>query len=165
MNSETNHEDSVEELEESMKELDAIKNNVVSPQLKQIANTLQMMNDAVVSAIQSNVMKVVMDAGHRIAELVSSVRFYPMLKKFSEAIIPIKYINLLNRLKWPVFLINDDALRQDILTACATQDDEEAVKEIVLAYCSDDFLKTMEDDWNSCEVISAERKPILSKRC
>ena len=85
------------------------------------------------------------------------------MKKFSEAIIPIKYINLLNRLKWPVFLINDDALRQDILTACATQDDEEAVKEIVLAYCSDDFLKTMEDDWNSCEVISAERKPILSE--
>lgn len=163
MNSETNHEDSVEELEESMKELDAIKNNVVSPQLKQIANTLQMMNDAVVSAIQSNVMKVVMDAGHRIAELVSSVDFTPMLKKFSEAIIPIKYINLLNRLKWPVFLINDGALRQDILTACATQDDEEAVKEIVLAYCSDDFLKTMEDDWNSCEVISAERKPILSE--
>jgi len=108
-------------------------------------------------------MKAVIDLGNRIAELVSSVDFTSMLKKFSEAIIPLKYINLLERLKWPVFLIDDDVLRQDILTACATQEDEEAVKEIVFSYCSDNFLKAMEDDWNSCDVISAERKPILSE--
>ena len=163
MSKETNHEDSWEKLKESTKKLDAIKNAIVSPQLQQIANTMQMMNNAVASAIQSDAMRALINIGNRIAELVSSFDFTPMLKKFSEAIIPIKYINLLNRLKWPVFLIDDDALRQDILTACATQDDEEAVKEIVLAYCSDDFLKTMEDDWNSCEAISAERKPILSE--
>lgn len=163
MSKETNHEDSWEKLKESTKKLDAIKNAIVSPQLQQIGNTMQMMNNAVALAIQSDAMRAVINIGNRIAELVSSVDFTPMLKKFSEAIIPIKYINLLNRLKWPVFLIDDDALRQDILTACATQDDEEAVKEIVLAYCSDDFLKVMEDDWNSCEAIFVERKPILSE--
>ena len=62
-----------------------------------------------------------------------------------------------------MFLIDDDALRQDILTACADQEDGEAVREIVFSYCSDDFLKAMEDDWNSCEAISVKRKPILSE--
>ncbi len=161
MSKETNHEDSWEKLKEVTKKLDTVKNAIISPQLQQIANTVQMMNNAVVSAIQSDAMKAVIDLGNRIAELAASVDFTPMLKKFSEAIIPIKYISLLERLKWPVFLIDDDALRQDILTACATQEDEEAVREIIFSYCSDDFLKAMEDDWNSCEAISAERKPIL----
>lgn len=62
-----------------------------------------------------------------------------------------------------MFLIDDDVLRQDILTACATQEDEEAVKEIIFSYRSDNFLKAMEDDWNSCDVISTERKSILSE--
>ena len=40
---------------------------------------------------------------------------------------------------------------------------QQAVKEIVFSYFSDIFLKAMEDDWNSCDVIFAERKPILSE--
>ena len=133
MNSETNNQKDLGNIKEDTDKLDTTKNDFDYSQLEQIANNLQMMKEAVVSVIQSNVINAVIDLGNRIAELVASVDFTPMLKKFSEAIIPIKYINLLNRLKWPVFLINDDALRQDILTACATQDDEEAVKEIVLA--------------------------------
>lgn len=163
MNNETNYEDNLEKLKECTKKLDAVKNVIVSPQLQQIANTVQMMNNAVVSVIQSDAIRAVINIGNRIAELVASVDFTPILKKFSEATIPFKYIGLLERVKWPVFLIDDDALRQDILTACADREDEEAVREIVFSYCSDDFLKAMEDDWNSCEAISVKRKPILSE--
>lgn len=162
MSKETNHEDSLEKLEQSMKKLDSVNNVIVSSQLQQLSDTMQKINDAV-SAIQSDAMKAVIDLGNRIAELVVSVDFSSILKKFSEVTIPFQYIGLLERVKWPVFLIDDDALRQDILTACADLEDEEAVREIIFSYCSDDFLKAMEDDWNSCEAISAERKPILSE--
>ena len=163
MNSETNNQKDLGNIKEDTDKLDTTKNDFDYSQLEQIANNLQMMKEAVVSVIQSNVINAVIDLGNRIAELVASVDFTPILKKFSEATIPFQYINLLERLKWPVFLIDDDALRQDILTACADQEDGEAVREIVFSYCSDDFLKAMEDDWNSCEAISVKRKPILSE--
>lgn len=169
MSNETNNEDSLEKLEQSMKKLDAIKNDIVSSQLQQLSDTMQKINDSV-SAIQSDVMKAVIDLGNRIAELVSSIDFssilnqcYEIMEPLQEVTALVEYIDLLERLKWPVFLIDDDALRQDILTACADREDEEAVREIIFLYCSDDFLKAMEDDWNSCEAISAERKPILSE--
>lgn len=163
MNSETNNEKDLENIKEDTDELDTTKNDFDYSQLEQIANNPQMMIDAVASTIQSNVINAVIDLGNHIAELVASIDFTSILKKISEAIIPLQYIALLEQLKWPVFLIDDDALRQDILTACATHEDEEAVREIIFSYCSDNFLKTMEDDWNSCEAISAERKPILSE--
>lgn len=158
MNSETNNQKDLGNIKEDTDKLDTTKNDFDYSQLEQIANNLQMMKEAVVSVIQSNVINAVIDLGNRIAELVASVDFTPILKKFSEATIPFQYM-----LKWPVFLIDDDALRQDILTACADQEDGEAVREIVFSYCSDDFLKAMEDDWNSCEAISVKRKPILSE--
>ena len=51
-----------------------------SPQLQQITDTMEMMNNDVISAIQSNAMKAVIDLGNRVAELVSSVDFPSMLK-------------------------------------------------------------------------------------
>lgn len=53
-----------------MRAFDPVKNIIVSPQVQQIANTMQMMNNAVFSAIQSNAMKAVIDLGNRIAELI-----------------------------------------------------------------------------------------------
>lgn len=163
MSSEINHEDGLEKLKESVRAFDAVKNAVVSPQLQQIANTMQMMNNAVVSAIQSDAMRTVIDVGNRITELISSINFVPVLKGFSEALIPIKYINLLERLKWPVFLIDDDTMRQDIMAACSNGEDIEAVKKIIFSYCTDSFLESMEKDWNDCGAITATRKPVLSE--
>ncbi len=163
MSNQTNHENELERFQESIRALGTVKNSISPLPLQEIANTMQIVNNAVVSAIQSNTIRAVIDMGDYIAKLVSSFNFGTMLKKFSEAIIPLQYINLLERLKWPVFLIDDDTLRQDILTACATHEDEEAVQEIIFSYCSDDFLKAIEDDWNSCEAISTERKPIISE--
>ena len=99
--------------------------------------------------------------GQSIAKLVASYDFTPMLKKFSEAMIPIKYIDLLERLKWPVFLIDDEDLRNKILLACNKQDDAAAVREIIFDYCSNEFLEAMEQDWNACPAVKEMRKPIL----
>ena len=73
--------------------------------------------------MQSDVVQNVLQFGQSIAKLVASYDFTPMLKKFSEAMIPIKYIDLLERLKWPVFLIDDEDLRNKILLACNEQED------------------------------------------
>jgi len=84
-----------------------------------------------------------------------------MLKAFSEAMIPIKYINLLERIKWPVFLIDDEELRDKIMAACSQQEDVAAVKEIIFDYCDEDFLESMERDWSCCPALKETRKPIF----
>ncbi len=153
--------DSLAKLSESIRTLNNLKNTVISPQLQQLATTMQSLNSVIVSAIQSDAMQAVLNVGRQIATMVASVDFTPMLKKFSEAVIPIKYIYLLKELKWPIFLIQDEGLRNDILSACQNDKNEEIVAEIIYNYCTDDFLVAMEKDWLECSVINCKRKGVL----
>lgn len=161
MSDQTNLENDFEKLQKNICEGDEL-NNAFSIAQQQIYGAMQIMNETLASVKQDTTREVI-NIGNYIFDLDSYVDFTPMLKDLSEAMTPLKYINLLIRLKWPLFLIGDDVLQKDILTACATRDDEDAVKKIVFTYCSDDFLKEIEDNWNSCEAISIERKPILSE--
>ena len=78
MNSETNNQKDLGNIKEDTDKLDTTKNDFDYSQLEQIANNLQMMKEAVVSVIQSNVINAVIDLGNRIAELVASVDFTPI---------------------------------------------------------------------------------------
>lgn len=158
---EESRKDGIDALKENIRTFDSVKDIVVPPHLQQLAKSIQMMNNALVSAIQSDAMRAVINMGHSIAKYVASLDFTPMLKKFSEAMIPIKYIDLLERLKWPVFLIDDEDLRNKILLACNEQEDADAVREIIFEYCSNEFLEAMEQDWNACPALKEMRKPIL----
>ncbi len=161
--SQTHQEDDLSKLTASIRALDAAKNAIISPQLQQLASTVQNFSSAIVSVIQSDAMQAVLNMGQRIANIVASVDFTPMLKKFSEAMIPIAYINLLERLQWPIFLIEDKQLRSDILMACKENEDPAIAAEIIYEYCSDDFFAAMETDWLNCSVLNEARKPILSQ--
>ena len=150
-------------LSESIRVLEQVKTAVISPQLQQLANSIQSLNSTIVSVIQNDAMQAALQVGQQIAKMVETVDFRPMLKRFSEAMIPFKYIALLERLKWPVFLIDDEKLRQDILDACENQDDLERVTEIIYAYCTDEFFVAMEADWTQCTGVNENRKDILSE--
>lgn len=163
MSNEMEHQDAIDKVRETLRALDAVKNTVISPQMQQLVQTAQMVNNAVISMVQSEAMQAALEVSRKVAELVKSVDLTPMLKAFSEAMIPIRYVYLLERLKWPIFLIDDEGLRQNIMNACKQSDDLDAVREIILSYCGEGFLDAIECDWNSCDVIKAERKPILSE--
>lgn len=163
MSNETEHQDAIDKVRETLRALDAVKNTIISPQMQQLVQTAQMVNNAVISMVQSEAMQAALEVSRKVAELVKSFDFTPVLKKFSEAMIPIRYVYLLERLKWPVFLIDDESLRQNIMNACKQSDDSDAVREIILSYCGEGFLSAVECDWNACDAIKAERKPILSE--
>ena len=154
--------DKFEQSMEFLRKIGETINNMQAP-LRQLAENMRMANQALVAAVQSDAVQNVLRFGQSIAKLVSSYDFTPMLKKFSEAIIPIRYIQLLEELGWPLFLINDDALRERILTACAVNEDADAVKDIVFEYCDEEFFAALEADWLACSAINPDRKPILSE--
>ena len=163
MNNETEHQDAIDKVREALRALDDVINTMISPQIQQLAQTAQMVNNAIISIVQSEAMQAAFEVSRTVVELVKSIDFTPMLKEFSEAMIPIRYVYLLERLKWPVFLIDDESLRQNIMNACKQSDDYDAVRAIILSYCGEGFLNAIECDWNACDAIKAERKPILSE--
>lgn len=147
---------------ESLRKIGETINNMQVP-LRQIAENVQKTNQVLISAVQSAAVQNVLQLGQSIATLFSSCDFTPMLKKFSESFIPIRYIHLLEELRWPLFLINDDALREQILTECVVNEDADAVKDIVFEYCDEAFFVALEEDWLACSAIDSARKPILSE--
>ena len=154
--------DAFEQQQEFLRKINETINNMQAP-LHQVVEATTAASRALSAALQSNAIQNALNLGQRIAQTIASYDFSPMLKKISEAMIPLKYIYLLRQLKWPLFLINDKALRGEILSVSADEEAENKVKEIVLAYCDEKFLTSLENDWLACSAIKQERKLILSE--
>ena len=60
--------------------------------LREIIETVNAANQAIAAAIQSDALKNALQFGQKIAQTISAYNFAPMLKAFSEAMIPIKYL-------------------------------------------------------------------------
>lgn len=154
--------DNFEQRQEVLREISETINTMQKP-LRQIVESVSAASQALVATIQSDAVQNVLQFGQKIAQTFATYDFSPMLKNLSEAMIPIRYIHLLEQVKWPLFLINDEELRDQILSACAVEEDEEAVKEIAFSYCDETFLSSLEEDWIACSAINPNRKPILSE--
>ncbi len=154
--------DAFEQQQEFLQKINETINNMQAP-LHQVVEATTAASRALSAALQSNAIQNALNLGQRIAQTIASYNFSPMLKKISEAMIPLKYIYLLRQLKWPLFLINDKELRGEILSVSADEESENKVKEIVLAYCDEKFLTSLENDWLACSAIKQERKLILSE--
>jgi len=135
----------------------------ISEPLKKANEAAQMLAKTIVQVYQSEALQNALTYGQKIIKALAAYDFEPMIKKFSEAIIPLRYVHLLTELKWPLFLINDDHLREHILSECAVNKDASVVREIVFNYCDEGFFAALISDWNDCPVIKEERKPILSE--
>lgn len=158
----TDQNNKFEQRQEFLRKIGETINKMQEPLRKSVENA-QMMTHAVVSTFQSDAVQNALRVGQEISRIIANCDFTPMLKKFSEALIPIKYIHLLERLKWPLFLINDEELREQILSACAVDENTDTVKEIVFNYCDEDFFAALEADWDACPSIVDRRKPILAE--
>ena len=158
----TDQNNKFEQSQEFLRKIGETINKMQEPLRKSVENA-QMMTRAVVSTFQSDAVQNALRVGQEISRIIANCDFTPMLKKFSEALIPIKYIHLLERLKWPLFLINDEELREQILSACAVDENTDTVREIVFNYCDEDFFAAMETDWFACPSIDEGRKPILAE--
>lgn len=151
-----------EQNQEFLRKISETINNMRIP-LQQVAIAANAASQAIVTALQSDAVQNALNFGQKIAQTIAKYDFAPMLKNLSEAMIPIRYIHLLEQVKWPLFLIDDKELRDQILSACAENEDANVVKEIAFAYCDEDFLCALEEDWLDCSAIKQDRKPILSE--
>lgn len=160
---EITYPDTIKNLTSGLTAMQNVMNSLVYSHAEQLVTVSQSLGAAVSSIIQSEAMQAVLTVGERIANMVASIDFKPMLKSFSEAMIPVTYIHLLERLNWPIFLIEDEQLRSDILDACKNGEDPVIVAEIIYKYCTEDFFIAVENDWMNCSILSEGRKPILSQ--
>ena len=154
--------DEIENNQELVFKLGETLSRIQAP-LQKIAETVKAANQTFIAVTQSDAVQNALRMGQELVKTITAFDFKPILKKFSEAMIPLKYIHLLERLQWPLFLINDDDLREQIMSACAESDDADAVKELVFEYCDEDFLVALEEDWSDCPVIKQGRMPILAE--
>lgn len=134
-----------------------------SAPLQQLGSACQIVGQSVIDTVKSSIVQNVLQLGQVIAKSLSQYDFSSVLKNFSEAIIPLKYINLLRKLNWPLFLIENEELRDRILEACAEKEDADIVRELVFEYCNNDFLDSLDADWSRCPAMKSERNPILSE--
>lgn len=116
-------------------------------------------HESVLSSLLSNVLKIC----DNIASLLGSLDVIAITEKITEAMIPISYINLLERLGWPIFFIDNTQLRNDILEVCKYNDNLNLVSEIIFDYFTKEYITIMEKDWLDCPVLKEDRKPILSQ--
>lgn len=145
------------------------KNNEISNKLNKNTilgeNLINLTNAIVESFNKSNeYISKVLDMGTKLFEnLSASLEAPTWISKISNAVVPIYYLDLLKRLKWPLFLVDSEELQANIMSACKTGDNIEAVRIIVEDYFSDEVISAFEKDWISCEMLSGERKPILKE--
>lgn len=147
-------------LNESIQRLEKIKNAFVSPQFNQLSLYLQ---NNVISVVKSDAVNSLINLSDNIIKIVNKTDFTPFIKIFNDTVISIKYIQLLKEIKWPIFLINDSFLQEQIMSACENKIDEKATSNIITSYFTDDVLDIMEDDWTSCSLINEQRIPILKE--
>lgn len=87
----------------------------------------------------------------------------PMLKQFSEALIPFRYIQILQESKWPLFLICDDEFRQKVISEYDSNPTSETIRQLAFGLCSDEFMDALQRDWSICPALPEDRKPILNE--
>lgn len=154
--------DKFEQNQEFLRKISETINNMRAP-LQQAVEAANAASQTLVTVMQSDAIQNALQFGQKIAQTIVAYDFAPMLKNLSEAMIPIRYIHLLEQVKWPLFLIDDEDLREQILSVCTDNEDAEAVKEIAFAYCDEAFLDALEEDWLKCSAIKQDRKQILSE--
>lgn len=145
-----------------MKKTTEIITKIQKP-LQKAAEISKKLNQKTIEIAQSDAVQTLLGISEKISKIIAACDFTKIVTSFQEALIPIHYLNLLERLKWPIFLIDDDMLREKIMLACTEKEDLEKVKNIIFDYCTNEFLQTLEDDWSHCEVISEARQPVLKE--
>ena len=76
----------------------------------------------------------------------------------------IKYIFILKKSKWPLFLINNRDIKKEILQLDESLPNyNEALSQIAYKYCDTDFFVKLHNKWNECRTIKSDRKQVLSE--
>lgn len=150
-------------ISDSANAINNMRTIVSSPEFQQVFTTMQKLGATVAKTLQSEAMQSVLNMGQEIAKVLAKVDFTPIVNQLAEVMIPIRYIQILKEIRWPIFLIQDDNLRTDIMNACECGVDEESVAEVIYNYCSDEYLLALEMDWVKCPILNSERKKILTE--
>lgn len=112
---------------------------------------------------------VALDMAQRAIDLTSGIvgviqqcDFTPLIKGFQSVILPLQYISILRRIKWPLFFIEDESFRESIMDACSGEDDYNRARNIALSYCNDEFIENLRQEWKENTSVMEARFPVLS---
>jgi len=95
--------------------------------------------------------------------IVQQYDFKPLLEGLQQYTLPLRYVVLLRRLKWPLFFIEDESFRSAIMDACSKEDDYDAIRNIAFSYCNEAFIDRIRGEWKYNTAIPQSRFPVLSE--
>ena len=135
----------------------------LTPAMQALTDTLNSIKASTSVLLASDAFQSAITIGNNLAIKAATIDFTPLLSGIATFASPYQYIGLLRRLKWPIFLIDSDSLREQIVKACQETDDENAVKQIVCNHFTHSVLDDMVADWYACPGVPKERLSILSE--
>ena len=100
--------------------------------------------------------------GSFLVKMADSLSAYSInFPKFYETINDISYIELLGRLKLPIFFINNGELKEQINKCCEKNDNKEEATTLAIKYCDLTFINSLKNKWENISFIKKERINIL----
>lgn len=97
-------------------------------------------------------------------DLYSKIDFKAMADSLYTLSTAANYLTILENTKWPLFFIDNEKLKEDIINAYDDNksDNSEKITQIVFSYFTDDFINNkIKTKWNFCTSIREDRKPLL----
>lgn len=131
---------------------------VVQDAFKQASKAFEAIGTATIDMAQT---AIALTSG--IVGIIQQYDFKPLFEGLRQYILPLQYVALLQRLKWPLFFIEDESFRDAIMDSCSKEDDYDAVKGIVYSYCDEQFIDCIKNEWKNNTCIRQGRFPILSE--
>ena len=117
---------------------------------------------ATASKVMEKVQKSIEPIGKFLIKMADTLSSYHIdFSGFYEVVGDLSYIELLQRIKLPLFLINDKHLKENISNCCQKEDDIRMATKIMLDYCNDSFINKLKAEWNAIPFIKRERLDIL----
>ena len=119
---------------------------------------------ATASKAMQQVQKTIEPIGKFLIKMADTLSSYHInFSGLYEVVSDLSYIDLLKRIKLPLFLIDDKQLKDDISSCCQKEDDTIAATKIMLNYCSEKFINKLKENWNDVPFIKRERLGILNE--
>lgn len=95
---------------------------------------------------------------------LATVDYDLMANRLIDVFVSIGYYDVLDNIKWPLYLITDTKFQEELIQAYSNDSkDTETIKSLVFAYCTDEKILKCKKVWENCTAIKEDRKPILDE--
>lgn len=96
-------------------------------------------------------------------DIISQYDFSTFAKNLYEANTSIWFLGIINELKWPLFLIDDEEFKKQVVQKDTNNEESAEMEKFFCEYCETSYFPAMEKMWCDNKLIRQDRIPILQE--